>query len=835
MRAAIIVFCFLFAAESSFAGIGKVLGDFANIVTDIERTGNAINRLSPKNQNGNLKSVNGSSPRSRNGNHNLRSTNRSSRRDRDYDDNLRSTNENRRKSSNSGSYSYRSSTNRSTSSRSASRISISHPQLPAKIMYGSKSKNDFSDDDDALYYYLPDSNNADQQDTNEKNIRKFGNNSGRLIKRSSLFNDQRAKLLCISPMGKRIAYVSHENGQDVVNLQLLKSSGHSQAIFKEIHNIESIKFPSEGWIALTIRNEANYLDLVLFDLRKKKYHYVRLDENNIENNENNIENDESELENYENDFETNEKGIRNMELKTAPNTQNIAVRAFNGEEYFTYIVKIPSLEVQLIKKNRIPEWILLDDSLHLVGYYKNFQRNSADVFVDTIVRSENQDQKISKKIDRIDFNTEKCVAIKGDSYYKIKKDGNRIQLIIQNLVNNRRKTILLNARNASGNSNALVFGTKTQDYKIHFDANGTPAFFTRTAGIKTNVSMSNAASSSVNRINQEFSNSSWSKIDETCDDVLWLLKVDAPCKHTSYFLFDTQRKLFTEIASANQPPLPEPLANVSRVQIPVGGAKNGNQPRDSIVYGYLAKASSFPKAQQTKAPLIIFAEADGKHKFSWEFDGMMQLLVDRGFNVLCVNCFTKHPNDGPVITQQKIQNMTANIMSVVNWCLNTHLVQRGRIMLVGKRANGIYCTNAFINNQQLFSGCIALTTNFPDIADPLIDRNNSENSVYGLQKPLILINDQQSAQKYDTVFSDMKASHEDNAPQLAYVAYNGTPNDSDVAAILEESLCSTHNFTSEPVDAEILSSFNILFNGTQAFESIDYSTSNTEYSNYRYE
>lgn len=771
MRIALVALSLFFISDFSFAslsGLGDMISNFAGAMSTVERAGKTVKNFIKQNEED----------------------------DNDYYPNT-FQNRNIRRMNVRGNSNYQ--TN----------------QLPDRIIYDKRTSDSFYDENDWYYQNNESNNNAqpnggfyntsnylsDQNDYSDNQVTRKGNgklgNHGKLLKRSALFNDRRAKLMCLSPQGKRIAYVSKENGKDVVYLLFLRAPDGPRAIFRAENGIESIRFPSEGWVALTVRNNRNCLNLILLDLANNRYIPIQLDNN-----------------------------IKAMELKCASKTTNLAIRCFNGQEYITYIIQIPALKVHRFKKDKIPAWMSFDDSLNVTGYCKNFDGSSADVFICR------PDGSMLRNIDKINFNNEKFVAIRGNNYYKIQKSGQRFQLIVRNLANNSTRTITLNLNNASSNANDLILGAKLEDYEVFFDTNNAPLFVTRNIGKITNISISSFANAPVNALNNKFYNSSWRKIDETSDGNLWLIRVSSPTQHNSYFLFNKRNGHFTELTSANQISYSVPLAQVSCVQIPLNNVSEEGQSND-IIYGYLVRASSSPKA-----PLIIFAEANGKHKFNWEFDGMTQLLVNRGFNVLCVNCCIKRIDDGPVVTQQKVRNMSANIMSVVNWCLSKNIVQQGRITLVGKRANGIYCTDAFIRNQQMFSSCIVISTDFPEFADPVINPEN-QSVLSSLQKPLIVLNSRRNSEKYIPIFSSMGTSfggnlpgimydyddndnygttNESQSPKLVYMAYNDVPNDSDSAAILEKIVCSVYNFVSEPITAQQLSLFPRLFDSTEIFK-----------------
>lgn len=636
------------------------------------------------------------------------------------------------------------------------------------------------------------------------NTRRLGN-QGTLIKRKTLFTDKSKRLMSLNPYGQEIAYLVREDNKDVVYTASVDKTTTPSAVFSANTSIDYIKFVGKNWMAIIVRDDHNYATLILLNLTNGNFYNINLINN-----------------------------ARTIEIKTAKMVDDIAVKCFDGRKYFTFFIRIPSLKVEKIKEDTIPVWMIFDEYLVPIIFCNNFNGIEADVFI----CGKNGSTRNAKFIERINLENERCIAINGDYYYKLSKIENKIQFVIWNLRTGNKDFITLNARNMKGNIDEFIESSHLSDYTVNLDVNGLPMFITRNVGYRTNISLSDRANASINTLNNRFYNSSWYRVDETIDGNTWLIKVCNPRQPSSYYLFDRKKSNCVEVEPLDSNFLSDSLTPVKCVQIPVnntikydidGVFSSRGGIADKFVYGYFARVSA-----HDKAPLIIFIEADGKHRFSWEFDPMVQMLTNRGYNVLCVNCCIKHVNDGPVVRGLKIQKMSSSIMDVVKWCIEKKIAKPGNISLVGKRANGIYCTDAFLRNQGIFSICLAISTDFPKNADPILN----EDILGKIDSPLVVINSKRNSEKYMSYFSNLLRNFEINQPNykydfndhasegssgsvplLLFMVYDSNPNDSDAAAILERIFSSIYNFVEEDMGDKILMKFPVLFNGTKLLNS----------------
>jgi hypothetical protein len=210
---------------------------------------------------------------------------------------------------------------------------------------------------------------------------------------------------------------------------------------------------------------------------------------------------------------------------------------------------------------------------------------------------------------------------------------------------------------------------------------------------------------------------------------------------------------------------------------------------NSSVTGYL----TLPMDRTTRPPLIIFAESDRTNRFSMEYNPMAQMLANRGYSVLSVNC-CHHDEFYNVISNYIIQSNASAILEVANWCTRNGYASSGNICLVGKKSVGVFCTDAFIRNQNLFSGCVLISTDFPNNNDPLLNAT----TLRTLSKPLMIINNAEHSIKYANTLATQTGI------PLSYIIYRNRPADANAAGLLEKFFSMIHSSPRESIPTQFL-------------------------------
>jgi hypothetical protein len=573
--------------------------------------------------------------------------------------------------------------------------------------------------------------------------------SGPLISRSVFFPNDCVRMMRLSPNGSKIAYVAKNNGGDALFSVTTDGSNRVLNVANERIGIDDVSFAGDNVIVYTYRDQNNCGKLKMINLSARSSAVIPLI--------------------------ANAKSIKIIQGRL---TDDIAAICYSGKKYYTYKIDAKTFQFRKIKEDYIPLNMLFDDNLTPILYYKNFSGSGVDVFVRTTGMIGEE-----KLVDHImDVKKEKYVSADRNFCYKISQiNNNDVQVTAINLQTG--------ARNVSYISGVPLIS----DCCINVDAEGSPLFSTVNLNHRKNASLRNLVNGHIGLINNRFSDFNWHRVGATSDGNIWLLRVCKDTKSDCYWLYDLRSKRFIEIAVSNRNVDNLRMLQTKCVQIPVG--TNGH-----TVRGYITQ----PQDMSRNTPLIIFAESDKEHRFNWEFNPMAQMLANRGYAVLSVNCCHHEPYIDS-LNQNIIQSNTSAILAVADWCVRSGIAARGNISLVGKRSVGVFCANAFAGNQAIFSSCLLISVDFPNGFDLL----SKINVLRTLSKPIMVINSATNSAKYRNLLrnANMKGA------KLSYITYGARPLDVNAAGLVEKFLSLVHNAPRENISPQSIAEFAILFDG----------------------
>jgi hypothetical protein len=349
---------------------------------------------------------------------------------------------------------------------------------------------------------------------------------------------------------------------------------------------------------------------------------------------------------------------------------------------------------------------------------------------------------------------------------------------------------VLNLQNGSKQFSYINNVSSLNNCTVNFDVNGSPLFATINQGRRVNASIKLSANNRINAINNRFRGSDWHRIGTTSDGNFWLIRVCNPQAATTYYLHDFRKMSFIKIAVSNMSVQSVHLLPTNCVEIPVGTRRS--------VQGYITR----PQNRFNNTPLIILLESEGR--FNWEFNAMAQLLANRGYSVLSVNCYSNYGLNRQQ-DQSAIQTQTSDIKAISEWCINSGIALRGNINLLAKRSIAIPCTKVFINNQKTFASCVLISTDFPPNNDLLANLNVLRN----LSKPMLVINSGKNSERYRNLYmrSDVRNAN------ISYITYGKQPSDACSAGLIERFFSQIYKSAKENISLDGLSAFSSLADG----------------------
>jgi dipeptidyl aminopeptidase/acylaminoacyl peptidase len=173
-------------------------------------------------------------------------------------------------------------------------------------------------------------------------------------------------------------------------------------------------------------------------------------------------------------------------------------------------------------------------------------------------------------------------------------------------------------------------------------------------------------------------------VSMTVDDKLWVVATDSPQHPGHYFLYDHAKHTGTFLFAV-QPALDQqPLVDMQVVTIPTRDGLN--------MVSYL----TLPKDGAKPAPLVLFPHGGPWGRDGWGFDGMAQLLANRGYAVLQPNFRSsrgfgkKFLNAGNLEWGKKMQD---DLVDAVQWAIAQGVTTKDQVAIMGGSYGG-YATLA---------------------------------------------------------------------------------------------------------------------------------------------
>lgn len=413
----------------------------------------------------------------------------------------------------------------------------------------------------------------------------------------------------------------------------------------------------------------------------------------------------------------------------ATGASSVIVLSYNGTNYFTHKIDVTNGSAKQIKKDVFPLVALFDENLTPMLWYKNISAQSADVFV-------NDGTKGGRQIDQIDPKKEKYIFASEKCCYKL---------------SSREKGVaIVSLKFDSGEQHETeVTGVELSDCKVLFDAHGNLQIAEIDKSRKTNVALGGSAQRSIDHLNNKFNNCDWSVVDSTTDKSGWLICVTNPRESNKYYYYDIRNMSTTHIATTHNSFPKKKLRSTECVKI---------QRRDgSFIRGYLTKGVEHSK----DSPLVIMVRHG---RYNWEFTPLAQLLANRGYTVLCLNCRTGDQNSSDIITATK-------------WCSREKIVSEGKATIIAHSRSVLAAVESFCKHKNLFTGCALLSPIFPEERDPV----EIQKIIGGINKHFLVVNSIKNA----GCLKDSNTRETIKHNPATYLEYDKKPNNVSAVLVVE--------------------------------------------------
>lgn len=524
-------------------------------------------------------------------------------------------------------------------------------------------------------------------------------NSGNFISREALFAENSIKTVYLSSNGQMFAYIAKDAATklDTIHILPIKNKGTFGTVINDGVSVLEMAFVGDDYIVYTYSDVNQNIKLKSVNLSNGNRRDIT--------------------------------PIRNASRLHIVSGQDAIISICNnGKQYFTHKIDVSTGKTQLIKQADTPIIALFDEKLVPTLFYKNIRGMRADVFINTVVKGDPVGEQL---VDSIDMSKEKYVAVSQTSCYKLKQKGNAVYLCSRSLNSGQERTML------------IPKAESIRDCTVHLNKENRPVFVSVSKGRISRTICNQSVKHSVNILSNKFRDSDWSKVGESNDGKIWMIRVQDSKKPTEYYLFNTNTDHFKFLVSSNASAQNLALRDMRCVNIPMSNNRS--------LVGYL----TLNKNNTTSTPLVICVNSDAEHRYAWEYNPLSQLLANRGMAVLCVDCHAETIYD--------------DIERIIRWCINKKLATAGNIYLSAKKSACEPAAKLFLDHPTCFAGCALLSS---DIWDKLSAHTNM------IQKPILIIDEMQEG--------DFHHLDVDDSLPVTYIGYTRKLSNGLSAALLEK-------------------------------------------------
>lgn len=547
-----------------------------------------------------------------------------------------------------------------------------------------------------------------QKSSNHSTVDGSRTSAETLIPRASLFPDNE-KSVCLSHSGRFFAYVAIHGERESVHL--LPTNGESAAatvICEGGSRITRVFFGGgEGmgeWLVYTYRDENNHVKLTLVDMETRNRKCISPTNDAV-----------------------------SVDVRTG--RDKLRVISNNGNEWSIHMLGVPDGRVLSSSKGiGFPPTHIVDDNLDIkliCHREKGFPIHMMRVFMVNGMMEK-------KVMEDADVRQTRYVAATDDRCWKLCMRGRNAALVQTLCETNMSRDVV------------VVDGVaELSDCEVLREANGEPWMMVVRRARWINIPVCNWARRHVENLNHQFGNGNWRLESVSSDRKVWLICIMDPGRPDRYYVYDTKTGNglhMTTSATSFRMHLP----TTACVQIPT---------RDGFsIIGYLTRKQPYLRSN----PLVV-VDFDGG--CSWRYSPIVHLLVNRGCNVLCVNCRSDHTDEAN------------DLEDAVRWCCRRGLVESGQkrvgLMVFKKRA--YHALQLISKNPENIGFLVLISPKFVKTKT-----NSVSNVVNQVRLPMLVV---MSSQRDGTVAQSLTGSPANTPITLA--TYNQKPSSACIAALVE--------------------------------------------------
>ncbi|MDR1361934.1 MAG: hypothetical protein LBJ16_01805 [Holosporaceae bacterium] len=554
-----------------------------------------------------------------------------------------------------------------------------------------------------------------------------------LISRNRLFEDDRIKEARISPWGDRLVYLAKNEGGYVVYVSEIDKPDSPEWVVRDNFHIEAVEFIDNNNLVYVFRDTHGSAQLMALNLRTKDRQQINLNIN-----------------------------ADNISIMKGGCLADFVALAEIGGKFATYRVNVNTLSCKKLRDYPTLPVMLLGGNLEPLLSYDFSGENGATILAQVSGDDRRKEEGL-KQIDTIqDIRTQRALAFLDNSdYFKLIYDNDQIIFSSQNLKTGETKeSVVMNSSDI-----------RISDCDVNLEGSGKPLFITIDEnGRKIHVPLFKSAVGHLNFLDQKFPNSDWQRVDASQDGSTWLIRVTNPLRPDRYFAYNCDEHSLNEVAASSKNIGNAQLQKMECFRIPetrmadkdTDGNRDQDRGRDrgrdeKTSGGISVKLIRSPN-YNSRSPLMVIVESDAGKRSEWAFNPHLQLLANRGINVLVVHCSA--PLD--CAPKDVIDYEVDDILDAVNWCIKRKICFSGNVNLYARGANCVAAFIAFQEKQNIFSSCILQVEGSLGRDGILSHKDNS----HELSNPLMIIESSIGAKAEEKKLSSLAK----NTP-LSYITY----------------------------------------------------------------
>ena len=550
---------------------------------------------------------------------------------------------------------------------------------------------------------------------------------------------------------------------------------------------------------------------------------------------------------------------------------------YDGEGYILYSIRYNAKEKRFSckRERRLsgPIQFLFDKNLNPVFLIKN-ENNLTNVYFD---QNRAINKSIKKEDNDVDSNYDDAVEIEEDDsdnsedsedlsnlilidqiqnpntakYFSVDKNGNGYKASLNKAENSLLiERIKILKKDEPKITKQKIYELKNISnffqIKINVDQNGVPVFVSVNSKRYQHFAWDNITKSHVNMISNKFNYASWYRVNTTSDGKIWLICVMSDRLASQFFLYNTKNRNFTffQANSGNSRIYNINDYNANRLNLRSTSCHYFNSKDKEYVQMFLTQGLG----STTNSPLIIMTNSS--KQYNWEYTPIVQVLANRGFNVLCLNYrkseedFTKALKDvidhnlskekddidasyvseegnkselsseelekSKNIIDESVDRAMEDISGAINWAIKNKQVKRGNIILLAEKHSIIPAIQLFLKDQDGFAGCISVDPSEDDMA--LISNFNFNENL----KPTMILGSFNNSESIGEFLEKVSGKGDTS---ISVVSFNNSINQKLITGIIETFLAKNFvNTKIDPISQSDINSLQVIQDGLDLIE-----------------